>query len=409
MRIASSVEKLQRSNPPVAPNSRDHNRPPNGFDGLRLVAAMLVFCSHAFALFGLAEPAVSAAAPAARVTLGTLGVTIFFTLSGYLVTASFESGGRDAGRYALARVLRIYPAFALHVLITIFVVGSLATKLSERAYLAALGAHWQRYAVTSALLLLMPPLIAFGHQTASRRSASSWERRALTTFVCLLVPLLLAPLCDVLTPLPRVFADNPQAAIVNGGLWTLFLEAAMYVVIAIGLTLRARVHRHALVLCIAAWGAAFWQCGAFHYSSVVEWSGLHCCSFLWGSLIFLYRRCPTAESGLALAACVAALVVTRDGPWFVVTYIIAVPYAVIYAAQSRQLAWVGHLTRFGDWSYGVYLYSWPVQQLCRTWLPHSFAAYFMSSLALTLGFAAFSWHSVEKVALRFKPAKISNT
>jgi peptidoglycan/LPS O-acetylase OafA/YrhL len=76
MGVAESVEKLQCSNRSVAPGVRDRERSPNGFDGLRLIAAMLVFYSHAFALFGLSEPAVSSATPSARVTLGTLGVTI---------------------------------------------------------------------------------------------------------------------------------------------------------------------------------------------------------------------------------------------------------------------------------------------------------------------------------------------
>ncbi|MGY8705634.1 hypothetical protein RAD16_07795 [Bradyrhizobium sp. 18BD] len=55
----------------------------------------------------------------------------------------------------------------------------------------------------------------------------------------------------------------------------------------------------------------------------------------------------------------------------------------------------------GDYSYGVYLYSCPIQQSVNWLLPdiRSNTFNFVTSLVLTALFAAFSWHFIEKPAL----------
>jgi peptidoglycan/LPS O-acetylase OafA/YrhL len=71
VRVQSKVELSAVS------ESRDNN-----FDVLRLFAAGLVLLSHSFALTGRHEPL-------APHTLGTVGVEIFFVVSGFLVTRSW--------------------------------------------------------------------------------------------------------------------------------------------------------------------------------------------------------------------------------------------------------------------------------------------------------------------------------
>ncbi|RYH66892.1 MAG: acyltransferase, partial [Alcaligenaceae bacterium] len=91
----------------------------NNFDGLRLLGAFLVLGSHQFALAGRQEP--FAVAP---YTFGTLGVLIFFSISGFLVASSWKSDP-NIFRFAARRFLRIWPALAvvvvgLAILATIF-------------------------------------------------------------------------------------------------------------------------------------------------------------------------------------------------------------------------------------------------------------------------------------------------
>lgn len=56
----------------------------NNFDALRLIGAFLVLISHQFALSGRWEPRF-----VGDHSFGNLGVLIFFSISGYLVTSSW--------------------------------------------------------------------------------------------------------------------------------------------------------------------------------------------------------------------------------------------------------------------------------------------------------------------------------
>ena len=79
----------------------------NNFDLLRLLAALQVVYGHVKVHLGLAVPAWWE--PADRLIEYFRGVPIFFVLSGYLISQSWERSGSLAS-YAANRGLRIYPA-----------------------------------------------------------------------------------------------------------------------------------------------------------------------------------------------------------------------------------------------------------------------------------------------------------
>jgi peptidoglycan/LPS O-acetylase OafA/YrhL len=61
--------------------------------------------------------------------------------------------------------------------------------------------------------------------------------------------------------------------------------------------------------------------------------------------------------------------------------------------------------RFGDLSYGIYIYGWPVEQGV-IWLFGGRAAWwqvFLVALPTTSALAFLSWHLVERPMLRLKP------
>jgi len=172
------------------------------FDLMRLIAALLVVVSHTFPLAGL---------PPFRILgvedLGALGVSIFFVISGYLVTASYQ---RDPRSYLFKRVLRIEPGLIASLAVTVILLAFVTT--------APQGEYWR----AGALYVLRNALLY----------PATYE-------------------------LPGVFQAVPMAGIVNGVLWTLRLEFTFYLVLML---IRARL---SLVVALTVACAVVWLAVAF--------------------------------------------------------------------------------------------------------------------------------------------------
>lgn len=93
-------------------------------DGLRGLAAGMVLALHLYGALvtgGLVDPAGPAGRLAWLFAFGHRGVELFFLISGYLIVGSLVRH-RDAARFLMHRLVRVYPAFLLpHLLI--FAVG----------------------------------------------------------------------------------------------------------------------------------------------------------------------------------------------------------------------------------------------------------------------------------------------
>ena len=76
--------------------------------------------------------------------------------------------------------------------------------------------------------------------------------------------------------------------------------------------------------------------------------------------------------------------------------------------------WVRAITCRGDYSYGLYLYAFPVQQgiialFGTTFLTNNVLIFIILKLILTTVFAIASWHLIEKLALTLKPERENPT
>ena len=169
----------------------------NVFDVLRLAAAMAVLLSHCYPLTGRDEPF-------ARVTgetLGDIGVSVFFAISGFLVARSWASQP-ELRPFAAKRALRLLPALVVCVWLLALVLGPITTTLSPGDYLT---------------------------------TPQTW-----------IYPLRSSVLITFAGRLPGVFEHNPFPDAVDGSLWTLPLEACCYVMVAV-LGALALLHRRALL------------------------------------------------------------------------------------------------------------------------------------------------------------------
>ena len=355
--MAAAASSKIRSDPIFAPLLADQVAGRgNNVLALRYAAAASVILFHCYALTDrwLDEPLYAAFAP---LNLGALGVEIFFVLSGFLVTQSWLAHP-SLKAYAMARVLRIYPALVAATVFTIVVAGASST----------LG--WAEY-------LTSPTTWRYFVRTASG--------------------------IDVVDRLPGVFPDNPFPRAANGSLWTLPVELRLYVAVALaglaGLLARPRAWLAGALAIVAA--ALAWP-DLVPLDPNTRGTRLAALLFLLGSLACVWRRhVPLSLPGAALALVLPLADVhglARDGPLFA----LLLAYVVLVIAYHPSLRLPG-LARAPDYSYGLYVYAFPIQQSV-VWLAPGIAPapLFAASLALTLAAAAASWHAIEAPALRLK-------
>jgi len=93
-----------------------------GLNGLRAIAALLVIMAHSWDEMGKFLPIFNDA----PVGMGNLAVTIFFTLSGFLITSLLfleqeKKGNIDIGSFYVRRILRIWPLYYWYILLCIVV------------------------------------------------------------------------------------------------------------------------------------------------------------------------------------------------------------------------------------------------------------------------------------------------
>ena len=126
-----------------------------------------------------------------------------------------------------------------------------------------------------------------------------------------------------------------------------------------------------------------------------------------GTLLFLLRAALPMRPLYALAALVVTAPLAGTA-LFPLIEPLALSYAVLSLGLAR-LPGLGGAARFGDVSYGLYLYAYPIQQMVQQAFAArlGFAGALGLSLAATLACAALSWHFIEKRALALKPARPS--
>jgi len=321
----------------------------NNFNLIRMVAATGVLVSHAFPItYG--EGAEEPLERWLGFSLGHVSVLIFFALSGFLITRSFQKS-ESLARFVKARVYRIYPGLIAVLLVTV-AVGAIAVAGTARA---------RFWAAVPDYLLSNLALFRLRYD------------------------------------LPGIFAANPFGPAINGSLWTLFYEVVCYgLVAAAGLTGALRRRRVFLGL-TALFAAAFVGSLFTELPPRVERLLTLGFPFAAGAALAVWRQHVPMGAPIALVlAGVAALALPT--PLFPAAFAVALAYSVL---------WLGHLriptllryNRLGDFSYGTYIYAFPVQQsvaalgVASPWLNMAVA------LPVTLFCAVLSWKLVEEPAL----------
>jgi peptidoglycan/LPS O-acetylase OafA/YrhL len=215
--------------------------------------------------------------------------------------------------------------------------------------------------------------------------------------------------------LPDVFQNNPYRGAVNGSLWTMPYELRMYAILAstwLLLQMAKKTQRINLPKIIIS-GTAL--SGLFLISSktgAIESTGpfLHLFfMFFFGASFYVLQKKIALSRPIFWAALIALLLSTLNKSAFNIAYIATLPYILFYIAYVPS-GRIRKFNNFGDYSYGLYIYAFPIQQAIAALIPGaSIQAMIIISSGITLIFSILSWHIIEKRALGLKARYVQKT
>lgn len=330
----------------------------NNYNLIRHLAAAAVLLTHSYGLLDHSgeEPLLAATGQ----SFSYLAVNIFFVLSGFLITASWLNRARTAD-FLAARLARIGPALWMSVALCMFVVGPAFTTLPLREY------------------FLHRDLYIFGAENS--------------TLI----------LNGIYHYLPGVFEDLPHARYVNESLWTLPYELEMYICVWL-LGLVGILRFPAVVILLYAVLLPLHLASAwFGTIDVGNKELVRLASYFSAGAAYYMLRDRIPLNG-RFALLLAALVIVAygiDENAGTAILALASPY-ILFAAAYLPGGLIRQFNRLGDYSYGIYVYSFPVQQMLvaagiRELLPHLALSYL-----LTLVLAICSWHLLETRVLQHR-------
>jgi peptidoglycan/LPS O-acetylase OafA/YrhL len=287
-------------------------------------------------------------------------VYAFFAMSGYLVTQSWM---RDpcASRFMMRRGLRILPGLAFAIVTSVAIIGPLTTILPETEYFSG------RAAWTYLAKVLVYPT-QYG--------------------------------------LPGVFEHNTFPLVVNGSLWSIRLECGLYLMVAAvgywGLLRRRSTMMAIAALCVISVAMLmdpFLSRIPFHHQEMILF--LNATPFLIGASL-AQSNLDARAMVLATSILTLATVLLIETPAFKIMLLLTLPFAIVLIGRYGKC----DLRRFGDYSYGIYLFAFPIQQSVIHFLPHVQPIdVTLIASPITFCCAAVSWHLIEKHALTLKPRR----
>jgi peptidoglycan/LPS O-acetylase OafA/YrhL len=331
---------------------------PSGFDYLRIILAVSIVCFHSvITSYGPIDDVIffwnTPAKPFVRLLL-----PMFFALSGFLVAGSLERSNTLIEFLGL-RIIRIYPALTVEVIMSALILGPLLTTYSINDYF-----------MSSLFYSYLFNIIGHIHYL-----------------------------------LPGVFENNPYPRYVNGQLWTVPFELACYMFLSILAILGIKRNRFiapvATLLVIVIFVAAklVKYNGIFPQFSTALPGPLLIASFLAGVSLYLYSDRVAWDKTLFWISLVSSICMLGFIPFGEYLAPIPIAYLTIYIGLLNPAR--TFIIRGADYSYGIFLYGFAIQQaVCSEfiWARHWYIN-IMLCLPLSFGVAAMSWHFVEKPAL----------
>lgn len=350
----------------------------NSFDILRVILALIVIYGHTYAvLYGVnavspeGNAEIFAVFSKGQMGSGSIAVYMFFIISGFLITQSMIRS-KSIIKYLLKRMLRIMPALFCSLMLSVFVIGLIITKFSLADYFNNVNNPF-KYLFCN---------LTFG-------------------------------IFGFYYSLADVFSTNPFPNSINASIWTLPNELACYLIVILFyinnyFKKRERVIYVYLISLVLVYyyirfgyipisvNDNFWLLSSNYLGGVINVSYF----FIAGSLMYCYKDKIKYNKNLFVVFTLCLLITTRMG-YLKYSLLLCLPYVTIFVCMLKPCI---DLKKIGDFSYGLYIYAFPIQQFLAYYLRDrfTFIPFFIFSTLCILCVSIISWFLVEKPALNLK-------
>lgn len=330
------------------------NNRASGFDYLRLFLSLSVILWHSHIL-SYGQDAQDQLEQIFRVPARAI-LICFFSLSGFLVAGSLWRC-KTLFSFVGLRIIRIVPALFLEVTISALILGPIVTTLTLSEYFSSRQFH-------SYFLNIIGSIHYY---------------------------------------LPGVFTSNPIPGVVNGQLWTIPVELKCYLALIVMTIFGIVMHKFNFLLLLAVTQLFFGLTGFVAPDSrndFINGNNL-IMAFLYGVSFYAYKERILYSKWLLAAATFSScfLLYFEKGGYFAA---LPLTYITIYVGllNPKKIK----LIKSGDYSYGIYLYGFPFQQLVANFGGgfHHWIINFIVSLFLAGWFAYFSWNYIELPFSKFR-------
>jgi len=326
---------------------------------IRILAALAVIYGHSFALTVAVGQRDFVLMYLKKTHIAHEAVSIFFVISGFLVTGSYLNRKKFT-TFMKSRILRVYPALIICLLLTVIILGPIVSTYSINEYFS----KTQTYTYFLKNLSLIKPDFT----------------------------------------LPGVFNENRLTG-VNGSLWTLPAEIRMYILLGIvgflGILYKKILFNIVLFLFIVM---SIWQPDwvplISHNDKYFRLAGM----FALGVFMYIHKNNIPLHFGILVVFFLASWI-SYSSSYFLIVFSFLLAYGVLYFAYVPIVK--NNEKYLMDISYGLYIYAFPIQQLLVYYYPEirPYPLFWTAALITTL-IAILSWKYVEEPMLKFKKTRV---